>query len=289
MESKLPKPVLHLDLDNTLIYSYKHDIGAEKRCVEIYQGREISFVTKKTHAALKKAAEHFILVPTTTRTLEQYGRIDLGIGPVKYALVCNGGVLLADGVFDRAWYEESRRRIRESEETLQKAHTLLLAERRREFELRFIEELFLFTKCREPEAVVSGLSELLDIRQVDVFHNGSKVYVVPKALSKGKAVERFREYLGASHVVAAGDSEFDVSMLLSADMGFAPNGFMEKYGKIIRMEMEKANYQEELVRNGRPVFEGERREGKGIREASGRKVFSEELFEMLEGPHIVPE
>ena len=37
------------DLDNTLIFSYKHDIGKEKRCVEIYQGREVSYITERTY------------------------------------------------------------------------------------------------------------------------------------------------------------------------------------------------------------------------------------------------
>ncbi len=29
--------IVHTDLDNTLIYSYKHEIGGPKTCVEIYQ------------------------------------------------------------------------------------------------------------------------------------------------------------------------------------------------------------------------------------------------------------
>lgn len=272
MELKLHKPVLHLDLDNTLIYSYKHDIGIEKRCVEVYQGREISFMTEQTCSALKQAAERFVLVPTTTRTLEQYGRIDLGIGPVQYALACNGGILLNHGILDKQWYEESKRRIEECEEELKKAQAFLRSEKRREFELRFIEDLFLFTKCREPEDVVKELSEMLDDRLVDVFHNGIKVYVVPKALSKGKAVERFREVFDAPWVAAAGDSEFDVSMLRAADAGLAPYGFLEKTatsGAVIVPELYRCS----------PVS-GDN-SWRGIREALGKKVFSEELFEML--------
>ena len=56
---------------------------------------------------------------------------------------------------------------------------------------------------------------------VEVFQNGVKVYVVPKALSKGSAVQRFREYSGAAYTIAAGDSEFDCSMLEEADLGIA--------------------------------------------------------------------
>ena len=42
----------HTDLDNTLIYSYKHDIGPQKRNVELYQGREISYITEETYHLL---------------------------------------------------------------------------------------------------------------------------------------------------------------------------------------------------------------------------------------------
>lgn len=31
--------VFHTDLDNTLIYSYRHDIGQDRICAEVYQGK----------------------------------------------------------------------------------------------------------------------------------------------------------------------------------------------------------------------------------------------------------
>ena len=63
------------DLDNTLIFSYKHDIGKEKRCVEIYQGREVSYITERTYGLLTYAASRLLFVPVTTRTEEQYRRM----------------------------------------------------------------------------------------------------------------------------------------------------------------------------------------------------------------------
>ncbi|MBD5137695.1 MAG: hypothetical protein HDT39_17440 [Lachnospiraceae bacterium] len=38
--------------------------------------------------------------------------------------------------------------------------------------------------------------------------NGVKAYVVPKKLSKGTALKRFREKVCGDKVIAAGDSEF---------------------------------------------------------------------------------
>ena len=136
----------HTDLDNTLIYSYKHDIGPQKRNVELYQGREISCITEETYHLLQLVKNEMLIVPTTTRTLEQYQRIDLGIGPFPYALVCNGGVLLVNGVPDEAWYQDSLHLVSDSREEMNLAMELLEREPRRKFELRYIEKLFIFTK-----------------------------------------------------------------------------------------------------------------------------------------------
>ncbi len=238
MEAKMV--VFHTDLDNTLIYSYKHDIGKDKCCVEIYQGREISFVTQKTFRLLHKLSEmqqEIMIVPTTTRTTEQYERIDLGVGSFKYALVCNGGVLLTEGVVDGTvvrrededWYRNSLELIGNSVGELHRALEILDSDRRRSFELRFIRDLFVFTKCEEPEVVVADLKKVLNTRIIDIFNNGTKVYVVPRALNKGKAVDRFRKYIRTDHVIAAGDSEFDISMLETADLGFAPRELAQRY------------------------------------------------------------
>lgn len=226
--------VFHTDLDNTIIYSYKHTmepykVWEEKHCVELYQEREISFITRETFRLLQEVKKHILIVPTTTRTIEQYSRIDLGIGNFEYALVCNGGVLLVNGTEDKNWYQSSLELIKYSHEELYKAMTFLEHEKRRNFELRFIMELFLFTKCDEPEHVVEDLCSILDVTLVDVFHNGMKVYVVPKALSKGNAIRRFREYIGAEYVIAAGDSAFDITMLEAADYGIATEELATQY------------------------------------------------------------
>lgn len=214
--------ILHLDLDNTLIYSYKHDIGADKRCVEIYQGREVSFITEKSYNLLKNIKDKVILVPTTTRTIEQYGRVDLGIGKIEYALVCNGGVLLVNGEEDGEWYCESLKLVECCRSELEKAQKILENDAHRNFEVRDIRRLFLFTKSEAPAESAQCLVDALDMEKVDVMCNGVKVYVVPKNLSKGIALKRFRERVRGHKVAAAGDSEFDISMLSEADVALAP-------------------------------------------------------------------
>ena len=186
-------------------------------------------LTKETSQLLQKLNGQVMIVPTTTRSIEQYKRIDLGLGVPEYALACNGGILLKDGEKDLQWYEESLKLIKDCEGVMAKARELLENEPNRYFEVRFIEDLFLFTKCTSPEDIIKKVSESLNSDMVDVFNNGDKVYVVPRALSKGNAINRLREKLQPSKVIAAGDSEFDISMVVAADVGYVPNGFKEKY------------------------------------------------------------
>ena len=242
--------ILCTDLDNTIIYSYKHDIGNEKMNVELYKEREISFITKQTFELLKKVKEEFLVIPTSTRTIEQYERINLKIGTFKYALVCNGSVLLVDGKKDKDWYEESLRLAKPSNLEVKKALEYLENDKRRTFELRYIEDLFVFTKCYKSETVVNELRKHLDKSLVNVFNNKEKVYVLPTSLSKGKAIERLRKYLKVEFIIAAGDSEFDISMVEAADVGLVPYGFKSEFNiKSDICEMGKEGlFSEQLLR-----------------------------------------
>lgn len=221
--------VFHADLDNTLIFSRKHEIKEEKTCVEVYEGREISFMTERSSSLLKKVREKVVFVPTTTRTREQYERIDLKTGASDYALVCNGGVLLKDGKEFPGWYEDSLCLTEKSRGELLHAELCMREDRDRIFEVRNIRNLFLFTKSSEPSGTVERLKACLDLTLMDVFSNGSKVYALPKGLDKGTAVRRFKDYIEADTVFAAGDSEFDLPMLQEADCSWAPEELVKRY------------------------------------------------------------
>ena len=218
--------------------------------VEIYKEREISFISNHTYELLKKVNEEFLIIPTSTRTIEQYERIDLKIGTFKYALVCNGSVLLVDGKKDKDWYEESLRLAKPSNLEVKKALEYLENDKRRIFELRHIEDLFVFTKCDEAETVVNELRKYLDKNLVNVFNNKEKVYVLPTSLSKGKAIERLRKYLKVEFIIASGDSEFDISMVEAADVGLVPHGFKSEFNiKSDICEMGKEGlFSEQLLR-----------------------------------------
>lgn len=218
--------VFHGDLDNTLIYSCRHEIGEEKVSVELYEGREASFMTKRSLSLLKEVQKKALFVPVTTRTAEQYRRINFLTHAPDYALVCNGGILLQAGEEVAEWYEESLRLTEESRRELLRAEGFMEQDTDRMMEVRNIRRLFLFTKSSRPMETAARLKEVLDARLVKIFTNGKKVYALPEGLDKGTAVRRFRDYIKTDYMLAAGDSEFDIPMLAAADRAYAPKDLM---------------------------------------------------------------
>jgi len=196
------------DLDNTMIYSYKKDIGIDKVLVESKEGKELSYMTRMSYDLLNKVRSQYHFVPTTTRSLEQYFRICLNDKWLpQYALVSNGGNFLYNNKIDKNWYTNSLKLIEEAEETMFKAIDILRYDKHVTFEVRKVDGLFVFTKSDDVNYSMRSLKESLDLNVVDVFNNGSKVYVLPKMINKG---------------MCAGDSEFDIPMLLEANLAFIP-------------------------------------------------------------------
>lgn len=227
------------DLDNTMIYSYKKDIGSSKVLVETKDGKELSYMTRKSYDLLSDVREQYCFVPSTTRSLEQYLRIRLNDKWLpQYALVSNGGNLLYNNKIDDNWYKASLKLIENAERELFKSIEILSNDKHIIFEVRKVDGLFVFTKTDDVNYSMQNLKEKLDLNVVDVYNNGSKVYVLPKTLNKGMAIDRIKKLTGIEYVVCAGDSEFDIPMLLAADFAFVPQDLhsemiMKKTDKII--------------------------------------------------------
>lgn len=252
------------DLDNTLIYSARREIGPEKVCVEWYEGREASYMTAFSYRKLSSLPEIVRFVPVTTRTREQYERVRFPKEP-ELALVCNGGVLLERGAVDETWYRESLALTAPFREAKERLRRFLLADPNRSLEVRDIAGLFLFTKSERPEETLAGLRAVLGTPGCEeasdcggirknrngasentgfsnwiLAANGQKVYAVPKVLEKGAGVVRLQKKYGAACVIAAGDSLFDRSLLAAADVAVAPEGLMKAEerkpgGKLVRV------------------------------------------------------
>lgn len=225
--------MLHLflsDLDNTLIYSYKRDIGQNKILVEQKDGKELSFMTAYSLSLLEKLQKKVMLIPLTTRSTAQFERITFpkSMQP-RLALTANGGILLMDGKRDEQWYDESLHLIERAVGQMEKGMNLLRKDPHVYYDVGYVDGLFVFTKSHAPSKTMDRLRQELDISRVSIHENGEKVYILPKALDKGVAVDRIRRRFEGAKIVSAGDSLFDIPMLLSADIGFFPKALTEHW------------------------------------------------------------
>lgn len=209
------------DLDNTLIYSHKY-MDKENICVETKLGKELSFMSVPAYNKLQRIARKLCFIPVTTRSLEQYERITLlKQGNPPYALVSNGGILLENGIINQKWLKETKEMIRPSMAEIKKAFACLEQDEALNFDIRDIDGMFLFTKSSDPVNTVNILKAKLDLTLVDVVRNENKVYVLPSCLNKGLAIRRLRQLLRPCTIISAGDSSFDLPMLVEADRSIA--------------------------------------------------------------------
>lgn len=243
------------DLDNTLIHSYKR-ADIDDICVErANDGKKLSYMTQEACRLLENLREnnHICIVPLTTRSIEQYQRINLFSGSVpEYAVTSNGGNLLVNGVPDRQWLDESLELTAYCVAELKKSMEILDSDSDVQFPARFVDDLFVFTKSDNPEKTVSVLENMLDTDKVSVFSNGAKVYVLPDKLSKGNAVRRLCRRFDFDMTISAGDSRFDISMLSHTDISFYPSEefaqqVISDKRKIIRKD--NSNYAEFICRH----------------------------------------
>jgi HAD superfamily hydrolase (TIGR01484 family) len=202
------------DLDNTLIHSYK-TAKPDDICVEKHNGKELSFMSKEAYILLKKLSENCLIVPVTTRSLEQYRRLDLGIH-FDYAIVAHGALLLADGEVDTQWENESR--------NLFSAELPQIIEDGNMYDIRHVENMFIFAKAYDTVQAVNLLQKTLVRNDFNIFSVHNKVYIFPKGFDKGAAIERLRQHFKPKSVICAGDSTLDIPMLETADIAFAPTG-----------------------------------------------------------------
>lgn len=225
--------VFFADLDRTLIYSTDALwLGVQDRdapaltCVETYNGRQASFVTEGAARGIERLLTAGMLVPVTTRSVDQYRRVRLP-GPLpRLALVANGGLLLRSGNLDEDYRQETTERLAGSTPlNVVFAHLQAVADPRFSINLRTVEDLFCYAVVDANAVPRSWAVQLADYAASvgwQVSDQGRKVYLLPDKLSKGQAVERIADELNLQGFIAAGDTNTDVPMLHAASAAMIP-------------------------------------------------------------------
>jgi hydroxymethylpyrimidine pyrophosphatase-like HAD family hydrolase len=211
------------DLDNTLIHSRKKSRRGDV-CVETRDGERMSFMTRASRELLGNLPASCRFVPVTTRSVEQYSRINLPIAP-EYAIVCNGAVLLKGGEPDADWSRATRESLADCLERIPGYYEAALVSDG-VFDVRLADGFFIFAKFNDRDVAATSLGGLVDSSLFDVIVSYNKIYVMPKGLRKGAAALRLKNLLGRDdRLICAGDSELDLSMLRAADVAIVPRRF----------------------------------------------------------------
>lgn len=218
------------DLDRTMIYSKgARTLGADDRptvCVEVHDGKRASFMTAAAAERLALIARDALVVPVTTRTIDQYRRVQLPGPPPRFAIAANGAALLIDGKADADW----SRRVAASLAGIfpldavweQLSH---VCSTDFTIKLRNASGFFCYAVVhphRLPGGFVDDVTGWTAERGWRTSLQGRKLYLVPEQLTKSAALAEVRSRTSAQLVLAAGDSLLDVDLLLTADRAIHP-------------------------------------------------------------------
>lgn len=221
------------DLDRTLICSKKLIKEDENPiCIEYIEKDEISYISKDIINKIDRLNSSKIFIPTTTRSIEQFKRINFekfGIS-FKYAITSNGACILKDGEILSSWKEQI--------DLLKQNSTNLniLINRYNEVfskdiesyisKFRIVEDNFFYIVLNKGVTDISFLDNFIRYLNGNgwtYFKNCSKVYFLPIGMTKENAIKFLVENeLKASSFNALGDSNMDAGMLSIASKAYIP-------------------------------------------------------------------
>ncbi|MEH7176580.1 hypothetical protein [Neobacillus vireti] len=222
------------DLDRTLMYSNRalEEFGRPEdkalKPVEMHRGNWTGYMTEASFSMLKEINKHSLFIPVTTRTTEQFKRFVIFEKeiPLTYAVTTNGAHVLYNGEPLKDWSEQLYSQLKngcspeeELQSALKKSGIYLDGERKQAEKLFFY---YLLNCLPTP-------SELLEIRELTAAYGwkmslqGRKLYFIPNAISKGKALEFICNREGKEALAGAGDSVLDWDFLKDCTYRFVPS------------------------------------------------------------------
>lgn len=220
------------DLDQTLIYSRRRlrSLPEDERIVIEYKdGAPLSFMSRMSQSLLKEISARLLFVPITTRIMDQYKRINLGVfeDEAPYAVISNGGRVLINGSDDPDWEDHIRGGLEQQCAGLEMVLRYFNEGYRGGWvqSVRNAEGLFIYCIVDAENTPVEKLSrfgEWLAEHNWDLSVQGRKIYFIPKVLQKAKALEYISEKTGRQLFAGAGDSYLDLSFLKIVEHPFVP-------------------------------------------------------------------
>ncbi len=230
------------DLDRTLIYSkraladFNHHDYSSLACVERKNNEDVAFMTKKAKELLEVITQHCLFVPVTTRTYEQFSRIFIFNNdiPLTYAVTSNGASIFYKGKRVPEWQEIVQNRLKKECTPIDKM-IKLVQEYKVAGTLKVAEELFFYYILEEEISTdtINQIRFLASHHGWRVSIQGRKLYLVPKPVCKGEAINFIREKHRIQTIFGAGDSILDFDFLKNCDFSYVPSH--GELGKLIEL------------------------------------------------------
>ena len=222
--------VFATDLDRTIIFSkrfldkYKPD--SSYHVSETKDGNIISYISDTVSKNLAELNNSIDILPVTSRSIEEYKRVDLGFKP-RYAIVTSGGTILENGKKLESYeqYIKDKLDTKLLKDVAMDLNCMYFASR----DSKLIDGKYVFTKTDNPKECEDEIIELSDKYKDVSFHiQGKKIYAIPNIFSKAVALRWLQHRNGYDKIVAMGDSELDINMLYISDYAVVP-----KHGELI--------------------------------------------------------
>jgi len=220
--------VVASDLDRTLIYSAAAagDARVPLVGVERHEDVDASFMTERAASLLADLHERAVVVPVTTRVPAQWHRITLPGPPSRYVITANGAILYVNGKVDHDWSEHVAVQL-SAVASLTEVWEYMAHVCRPEWtvKLRNARGLFCYAVLHRkhvPAGIFDECAAWAAERGWRTSTQGRKFYWVPAPLTKSAAVAEVVARVGASTVLAAGDSLLDLDLVRDATRAIVP-------------------------------------------------------------------
>ena len=249
-EKNMKEVLLACDIDNTLIHSWKHQKEGDL-CIEHIGEREQGYMSRKAAVLYSSLPDNIFLVPVTTRSVEQYRRIMWpGSREPDLAVTTNGAILLGprdkNGENARSrllqndpggdisgicheWIAQSKSASAPCRQAMNELGEIILASGHY-LRVRMVDDFYLFAYCEEGRDPKEAVPESALGNGLQIVSSGRKIYFLPPAFNKGEAVRRLEDLLRPPMILAAGDTEIDLSMAEPADLMFIPEKLFNACG-----------------------------------------------------------
>ena len=195
--------------------------------IDPFYAEDQGFINEKTFELLEEVQKHAEFVPVTTRSIEQFMRInwEKDVCP-ELAVTTNGAILLNKETKELSWEDESRQLL-ENYRTELDDILAMLSEEDCYVRCRKVDDMYVYVSCKDGVDINEKVNYYSGKTKLNIAASGKKIYFLPPDFNKGSAIDRLKAYFKPDYIIAAGDSRIDIPMLERSDLAFCKQSIVD--------------------------------------------------------------